>query len=29
MAITTEGELMDKIVTLCKRGGFVFLWSEF
>ena len=28
MAITTEGELMDKIVTLCKRRGFVFQSSE-
>ena len=28
MAITTEGELMDKIVTLRKRRGFVFQSSE-
>jgi len=28
MDITTEGELMDKIVTLCKRRGFVFQSSE-
>ena len=28
MEITTEGDLMEKIVTLCKRRGFVFQSSE-
>ena len=26
--INAEGDLMDKIVTLCKRRGFVFQSSE-
>ena len=27
--VNTENELMDKIVTLCKRRGFVFQsWSN-
>ena len=26
--VNTENELMDKIVTLCKRRGFVFQSSE-
>ena len=28
MDINTEGELMEKIVTLCKRRGFIFQSSE-
>ena len=28
MEITTEGDLMEKIATLCKRRGFVFQSSE-